>query len=70
MASNARFAVHAEPDNRAVAERLAEVQRLRDAGKITVPTTVAQERETNPFVRSSNADEFARRRAAKDSFRS
>ncbi|HET7604536.1 MAG TPA: hydroxyacylglutathione hydrolase [Sphingomicrobium sp.] len=68
--SNARFAVHAEPDNRAVAERLAEVQRLRDAGKITVPTTVAQERETNPFVRSSNADEFARRRAAKDSFRS
>jgi hydroxyacylglutathione hydrolase len=35
-----------------------------------VPTTVAQERETNPFVRSTNVEEFARRRAAKDSFRS
>jgi hydroxyacylglutathione hydrolase len=68
--SNARFAAHAEPGNEAVAVRLAEVQRLRDAGKITVPTTVAQERETNPFVRSSNVEEFARRRAAKDSFRS
>jgi hydroxyacylglutathione hydrolase len=68
--SNARFAAHAEPGNNAVAERLAAVQVLRERGEITVPTTVAQERETNPFVRSSDAEEFARRRAAKDSFRS
>ncbi|MGN6059366.1 MAG: hydroxyacylglutathione hydrolase [Sphingomicrobium sp.] len=68
--SNARFAVHADPENQAVASRLTEVRALRDAGKITLPTTVAQERETNPFVRASNAEEFARLRADKDSFRS
>ncbi len=66
--ANARFAAHAEPENRAIADRLAEVAALRDAGQITLPTTVAQERETNPFVRSTNVEEFARRRAAKDSF--
>jgi hydroxyacylglutathione hydrolase len=68
--ANARFAVHAEPGNQAIVERLARVQAMREAGEITVPTTVAQERETNPFVRSTNEEEFARRRAAKDSFRS
>jgi hydroxyacylglutathione hydrolase len=68
--SNGRFAAHAEPDNRAIAERLAKVEKLRSAGEMTVPTTVAEERETNPFVRSTNEEEFARRRAAKDSFRS
>lgn len=67
--ANARFAVHAEPDNRAISDRLTEVEGLRAAGIITVPTTVAQERETNPFVRSTDVEEFARRRLAKDSFR-
>lgn len=67
--SNARFAAHAEPDNPAVAERLAEVEALRERNQITLPTTVGQERETNPFVRSTNVEEFARRRSAKDSFR-
>ena len=66
--ANARFAAHAEPSNVAVAERLAKVEAMREAGEITVPTTVAQERETNPFVRSTNEEEFAHRRAAKDSF--
>ena len=68
--SNARFAAYAEPDNPAVAIRLEQVKALRDAGAITLPTTVAQERETNPFVRATDVTEFARRRAAKDSFRS
>ena len=66
--SNGRFAAHVEPGNPAVAERLAQVTAMRAAGEMTVPTTVAQERETNPFVRSTNEEEFARRRAAKDSF--
>lgn len=66
--ANARFAAHAEPENAAVTQRLADVEAMREVGKITVPTTVAQERETNPFVRSTNEEEFARRRAAKDSF--
>ena len=68
--SNAQFAVHAEPGNASIADRLAQVKLLRDEGKITVPTTVAEERETNPFVRATNADEFARLRKDKDSFRS
>ena len=68
--SNARFAAHADGDNAAVADRLSSVQALREAGTITLPTTVQQERETNPFVRATNVEEFARLRAEKDSFRS
>jgi hydroxyacylglutathione hydrolase len=68
--SNARFAAHAMPGDAAIGARLIEVKRLREEGKITVPTTVAQERETNPFVRATNVDEFARLRKEKDSFRS
>lgn len=68
--SNARFATHAEPENAAIANRLIEVARRREDGQVTVPTTVAQERETNPFVRATNVDEFARLRKDKDSFRS
>jgi hydroxyacylglutathione hydrolase len=68
--ANARFALHAEPANGAIQARLEQVKVLRDAGKITLPTTVAQERDTNPFVRASNVEEFARLRADKDSFRS
>lgn len=68
--SNARFAAHVDPDNRVLEQRLADVQALREAGTITLPTTVAAEVETNPFVRASNWQEFAELRAAKDSFRS
>lgn len=68
--SNARFAAHVDPDNRVLEQRLADVQALREAGTITLPTTVAVEVETNPFVRASNWQEFAELRAAKDSFRS
>jgi hydroxyacylglutathione hydrolase len=66
--SNARFAAHAEPGNRAIAERLEKVAALRAEGRITLPTTVAEERMTNPFLRASSVSEFAERRAAKDSF--
>jgi len=68
--ANARFAVHAEPQNEAVVTRLDEVNATRQAGKITLPTTVAQERATNPFVRAPNWQEFARLRTEKDNFRS
>jgi hydroxyacylglutathione hydrolase len=68
--SNARFAVHAEPGNQSIARRLRDVEQARSLGKPTVPTTVGQERATNPFVRSGDWQEFARLRAEKDSFRS
>jgi hydroxyacylglutathione hydrolase len=68
--ANARFAAHAEPENRAILDRFDQVKALRDKAQITLPTTVAEERGTNPFVRASNVQEFARLRSEKDSFRS
>ena len=67
--SNARFAAHAEPGNADVAARHRQVAAARERGEITVPTTVAAERSTNPFVRCADWQEFARLRAMKDSFR-
>jgi hydroxyacylglutathione hydrolase len=66
--ANGKFAAHAEPGNTAIAQRLAQVEQMRAAGEITLPTTVAAERATNPFVRTGDWQEFARLRAAKDSF--
>ena len=68
--ANARFAVHVEPDNAAAADRLIRISEQRMLGQITIPTTVAQERDTNPFVRARDAAHFADLRLAKDSFRS
>jgi hydroxyacylglutathione hydrolase len=68
--ANGRFAAHAEPGNSDIADRLRAVEAMRERGEITVPTTVAAERATNPFVRSGDWQEFARLRTGKDSFRS
>lgn len=49
--SNLRFACAAEPANPAVAERLAFEQARRDRGEATVPSSIAVEKATNPFLR-------------------
>jgi hydroxyacylglutathione hydrolase len=67
--SNALFAAHASPSDEAVGARLAAVQALRERGAMTVPTTVAEEKATNLFVRAPDATAFAELRTAKDSFR-
>jgi len=67
--SNGRYALVAEPDNPAIRTRMAEVDAARAAGEPTVPTTIALERATNPFMRAGSIEELARRRAAKDVFR-
>jgi len=67
--ANGRFARVAEPDNQAVADRMTLVDAARERGEATVPTTIAEERATNPFLRANSADELAARRAAKDAFR-
>jgi len=67
--SNARYARVAEPDNDAIADRLREVEAIRERGEATVPTTIAQERATNPFMRAQSIEQFAERRASKDVFR-
>jgi hydroxyacylglutathione hydrolase len=67
--SNGRYALVAEPENTAIATRMREVDAARAIGKATVPTTIALERETNPFMRAGSVAELAERRAAKDVFK-
>ena len=64
--SNGKFATLAEPDNEAIRARLAKVEAMRGRGEATVPTTIALERATNPFLRAATVQELAERRAAKD----
>ena len=67
--SNGRYARVAEPDNADIAARMDAVLAARARGEATVPTTIALERATNPFMRARDAAELADRRAAKDAFR-
>ncbi|KGF70672.1 hydroxyacylglutathione hydrolase [Hoeflea sp. BAL378] len=80
--SNARFAVSVDPDNHALAERMAEINDMRAKGLPTLPTTIGFEKRTNPFLRTgdpairrhlgmesaSDAEVFAELRRRKDSF--
>lgn len=66
--SNARFCAHIEPDHPAIAARLKTVESARAAGEPTVPSTIAEEWETNVFVRATDVAEFAARRDAKNRF--
>lgn len=79
--ANLRFAEHAEPENDAVRAKAERVRATRERGEPTVPSTIAEERATNPFLRAAEprlrarfggatpADTFAAIRAAKDGFR-
>ena len=67
--SNGRFALTVEPENPDLLANMADVRRLRAAGQPTIPSTIALERATNPFMRAANAAELGARRAAKDAFR-
>ncbi len=67
--ANGRFALTVEPENRALIERMVEIEAARAEGRPTVPTTIEEERATNPFMRARSAEELAARRAAKDGFR-
>ena len=79
-ASNARFALHADPDNAALQDYAAEIAAKRARGEWTVPTRLDRELATNPFLRADDAAlaarwgggdgpaTFAALRAAKDNF--
>jgi hydroxyacylglutathione hydrolase len=58
--SNARFALAIDADNPALRRRAEEVRMLRAESRPTLPTTIAAERTTNPFLR---ADDPALQRA-------
>jgi hydroxyacylglutathione hydrolase len=49
--SNLRFALAAEPGNARLAEHAGRCQALRAEGRPTLPSTIALEREINPFMR-------------------
>ncbi|MCW5595444.1 MAG: hydroxyacylglutathione hydrolase [Rhodocyclaceae bacterium] len=54
--SNVRFALAVEPGNAALLARAAQVAELRAANLPTVPFTLGEELETNPFLRSGQPD--------------
>ncbi len=78
--ANAKFALHADPDNTELKLYANRVDEKRANGEPTVPTVLSRELETNPFLRadkdymrdrwggSSPAETFAALRAAKDNF--
>jgi hydroxyacylglutathione hydrolase len=80
--SNARFALTIDPGNERLKARAAEIEAMRTEGKFTIPTTLALEKETNPFLRPAdpairrnllmesrtNEEVFAEIRKRKDNF--
>lgn len=68
--SNGRYALVAEPENRALIARMTQVDAARVRGEATVPTTIGDEKATNPFMRATSVEQLAERRAAKDAFTS
>ena len=79
--NNLRFAVHAEPDNAAAKAKLEAAQATRAKGEPTVPSTIGDELQTNPFLRcdqpslqqrfpgANGAEVLGAVRKAKDSFK-
>ncbi len=64
--TNLRFAQHVEPSNTAVATKLARAEALRNDREPTIPSSLEEERATNPFMRCSESGvvDFARERDA------
>jgi hydroxyacylglutathione hydrolase len=60
---NLRFALTLEPSNPQLAAKLATVEALRRRGEPTVPSTIAEEKATNPFLRTHCAEVAASTRA-------
>lgn len=54
--ANATFALSIDPNNAALISRMAEVKARRAQGLPTVPTTIKQEWDTNPYFRCDNED--------------
>ena len=80
--SNGRFALSVEPQNARLVARMKEGVAKRERGEPTVPSTLAEEKATNPFLRPDSIDlqatigmaggdlvsVFAETRARKDNF--
>lgn len=55
-AANLRFALACEPGNHAVQQRIAATQQLRAAHLPTLPSSIAVEKATNPFLRCTQPE--------------
>ncbi len=53
---NLLFARMVEPGNNAIIQRLAKTRQLRNRGAATVPSTLSEEKRTNPFLRCGRAE--------------
>jgi hydroxyacylglutathione hydrolase len=60
---NLQFALTLEPGNPRLRDKMTSVQALRRAGKPTVPSTVGDEKATNPFLRTDSPELAASVRA-------
>lgn len=49
--SNLTFALNVEPNNADLSRRLDHVRRIRARGEVTLPSSLAEEQRTNPFLR-------------------
>jgi hydroxyacylglutathione hydrolase len=54
--TNLKFAQRVEPGNEAVHRKLARVIAQRKRGEITVPSTLGEEKQTNPFLRTDSEE--------------
>jgi len=54
--SNGRFALSVDPDNEALKARMAVVEALAAQKRPTIPTTIAEEHATNPFLRAGRPE--------------
>jgi hydroxyacylglutathione hydrolase len=66
--ANFRWAATEAPHDAAIGARLAQVQALRAAGQVTVPSSIGLERRTNLFLRAGSAEELGRLRRSKDAW--
>ncbi len=64
--SNGRFALTIEPGNFKLHNRMLEVDRLRSVNLSTIPSTIGEELETNPFFRE-DSNEIRQRIHTEDS---
>ncbi len=55
-AANLRFALACEPGNPALQQRVSVTRQLREANQITLPSTIALEKATNPFLRCTQPE--------------
>lgn len=66
--SNARFALSIEPDNHQLQARYTAIKEMRQQLQCTLPSTIALELQTNPFLRCDSLSAFKKARQLKDQF--